>query len=236
MDNLNGDNGNEPIKPLGPGKKRFSDTMIFFIILGIIFLTSLITFISLNYQRNASSSDKTSQSVENKEEKKVLNTIGTVRKQAKEEYERLENLVAQEEQKENKKNENVENKTSDDKKAYLTPSTNTVISEEQQQEIIDEFQETFTGENLKEVNGELVYTDPSGEVHMSFNDEGYMDRMYTVFDCEDIENLETYRSMFEMFGFKVTNTEGTTLVIEMPLDGYEEMTKDDIIKAFNGEY
>ena len=245
MDNLDGGNGNEPIKQIGPGKKRFSDTMMFFIVLGIVFLTALVILISLGAGGPKNKKEEVSQTTEN-ENKVVLNTLSSVRRKAQEDYNKLENLVAQEEQKEKEEQEakekaEKEKAEEENKKAYLTPSTNTIttntiISEETQQEIIEDFQESFTGDNLKEVNGELVYTDTSGEVHMSFNNDGYMDRMYTIYDCGSEEDVGTYKSMFEMFGFTVDVKDGTKLVIDMPLDGYEEMTKEDIIKAFNGEY
>ena len=124
----------------------------------------------------------------------------------------------------------------------MTEPNNTIVNESQKEALAENFYSKYVGENsLKEVDGELIYESPNtaGEIHMKFDKNDVLTRIYAKYDCKNEEYVDSIKSTFAMLGFGEITSNGTVIEIDIPLDSFVDeesevkVTKDDIKNAFS---
>lgn len=116
----------------------------------------------------------------------------------------------------------------------------TAIDNTTKEEISRDFYEKYiNGKYLKEENGELIYTSPEmqGEIHMAFDKDEVLEKMYVIYDCGSEDNVETIKSTFAMFGYTNITSEGSLVKLEIPFevdetDENSKITKSELKEAF----
>lgn len=124
----------------------------------------------------------------------------------------------------------------------ITEPNNTIANESQKEALAENFYSKYVGENsLKEVDGELIYESPNaaGEIHMKFDKNDVLTRIYVKYDCKNEEYVDSIKSTFAMLGFGEITSKGTIVEIDIPIDTFADensevkVTKDDIKNAFS---
>lgn len=123
-----------------------------------------------------------------------------------------------------------------------TEPNNTVIDENKKESLAENFYTKYVGENsLKEVDGELIYESPNttGEIHMKFDKDDILTRIYVKYDCKNEEYVDTVKSTFAVLGLGEITSNGSIIEIDIPVDSFVDeeteakVTKEDIKNAFS---
>lgn len=119
---------------------------------------------------------------------------------------------------------------------------NTVVDESKKESLAENFYTKYVGENsLKEVDGELIYESPNtaGEIHMKFDKDDILTRIYVKYDCKNEEYVDTVKSTFAVLGLGEITSNGSIIEIDIPVDSFVDeeteakVTKEDIKNAFS---